>query len=739
MGGDWYRWHDYSSRVGPVTAAFRGPLVTAPAESLEIPEAAPLDAGAIDGGSREAFPVSVQANPSLAAKRATLILRAIAAKAYSVGQLSRDEIDVLRVTLKRGRRPHKNKIDVDLRSSADGARFLNRTAREFEARARQIASRLDEPTHVWKSAIDQADEELGLDTDVGVVEDSNRDNDGVLSLPARVTSGPGLAELANDEQEEVAKRHELMLLLERGVPVEWALTQAQLTGTKRWVRKLRAQYKERGFQGLIDGRRANGRSELVSKGAREELLRCYFARKGAGPKVLYDLLVLKRPFDAPSYPWVKWYIRERISAAVKLARDEGIDAWVKQAAPVSIYEPTTFSNQMWQIDHTLADIWVRVQQPDGSWAASQVWVTAILDVHSRAVMSFTASTRNPDAWTTAVAVRKAILPKANTSWKQHGMCWTIVPDHGKDFFAKSNVTMFKALGIIAAPCPAHYPNMKGEVERWFGTFQRGLLPRFPGYKGSGMKSAGAAAKQVPSLLTLSQLKDEIERWIVTVYHKRPQERVGTGPVDYSPDDLWERSAHVRMPEERELDVLLLKMDKVRTVTNVGIKLKLKTTGRLVFWHPELVQAWRTKVALRYNPEDVESVLVYHADTGQLLCEAWRMGEPNSRFTHRDIVRERKRARRGVAARLKNYMDTVERDDRDTPASWDRARAIAAGDTAGQIDSGGRHPKPVSAKSHVTKAPALDTKRRTPNSHAPAPPVRVLSLLELMERSDRIGA
>ena len=116
-----------------------------------------------------------------------------------------------------------------------------------------------------------------------------------------------------------------------------------------------------------------------------------------------------------------------------------------------------------------------------------------------------------------------------------------------------------------------------------------------------------------------------------------------------------------------------------------------------------------------------------------------MGEPNARFTHRDVVRERKRAKRGVAGRLKNYMDAVERDDRDTPASWDRARAIVNGDVAGQTSSDEKQSTLIRPKSSVAKVPALIAKRRIPNNHIQAPQARVLSLLEQMERSDRLGA
>ena len=124
--------------------------------------------------------------------------------------------------------------------------------------------------------------------------------------------------------------------------------------------------------------------------------------------------------------------------------------------------------------------------------------------------------------------------------------------------------------------------------------------------------------------------------------------------------------------------MLLKDDVLRTVRNIGIEFTLDAVKR-IYGSPLLVEYYKSKVRLAYNPEDLESVIVYDAATGKFICEAFDMGTDNPRYSIQDIKSVRSQFRRGMADRIKEYLEEVYLEDRRCTrlAEWDEARQKAA--------------------------------------------------------------
>lgn len=628
-------------------------------------------------------------------RKATTEMHAAAARALAPGKLTDEEVQQLRGLLKRGRvrpgataeqveevsalyREHTRELELCLENSG-----RNRSAAPIE-------STIENTSEIAGTSLSEAAAPLAAQMATlppGLEEDS----------PGISRQGARLDELDEAQRAQIGQYHELMLLLEGGTPVKDALQQLGLECSMSWVRKMRARYKAQGWVGLLDRRAYNHRPRSLEH-AQSITLGWYFARRGAGPKAISELVqttCTERGLTPPSYEWVKRFLHG-LPKAIRLAREQGLDAWDRQAAPIGSYPPTTYANELAEIDDLRGDIWVRVQDRSGEWTEHEVFVTAILDVHSRSILSFTVSTRVPDAWSVALALRKAVLPKSNPGWSMRGLPTTLLADNGNNFRSHAVAASVRALGIRLEFCPPRHPNSKSEIERWFRTLQQGLFAKLPGYKGAGLRSAAAARKRIPELLTLPELRREIENWIVHVYHKRAHEGI-SDELDRSPGALWEETVRLRIPDRHELDVLLLKSDKVRMVINRGIRFKLRDTRRMVFWAPALVDEWRSKVRIAYNPEDLQSILVYRADTGEFVCEAERMGGPDARYTIADIKRERRRARRGLAERLSQYAAQVEADDRKSADAWREARELtdAILNSASLEDAGAVSPDVIS--------------------------------------------
>ena len=173
----------------------------------------------------------------------------------------------------------------------------------------------------------------------------------------------------------------------------------------------------------------------------------------------------------------------------------------------------------------------------------------------------------------------------------------------------------------------------------------------------------------------TQLQRAIELWIISKYHQRTHSETNRKPLE-----LWEETVRLRMPESEEaLDNLLLKDDQIRKIRNIGITFVVNGAGG-TYWSPALVDLYGREVRLRYNPEDRESVLVYCAATGKFICEAWLMGQEDSRYKIDDVKRERNAFRRGLLTRLKEYAQEIDRNDRNSAPhlkrEWEEARKLA---------------------------------------------------------------
>lgn len=493
---------------------------------------------------------------------------------------------------------------------------------------------------------------------------------------------PKADELSDSQHETLAKNYMLVCLIKAGTPIREAIVRAGLTITESSARKLMKRYEQHKMRGIIDQRSGNGRKQiLLTSQLKKRVLAVWFARPAAGARAIWRQIVKEcqeRDVQAPGYDTIKKYLQSQ-PGAFKLFRQGryGVHEWERSFCPVVRFDLTTYSNQRWQLDNARLDIWVRVRQGD-RWVPAQVHICASMCPHSRSIPGFVLSARVPDSWTTALMLMSAIAPKENPDWKNKGLPLIVQPDRGKTFLAHAVISSLAYLGVAIDPDPPYYPNRKGKLERWFLTLDRGCLRILPGHMDAIGKRRESAERHVHLLLTVPQLRKEIERWVVTDYHQRVHSETRRKPTE-----LWEETVRLRLPESEEaLHLMLLKSDKERRVYNTGIRFNFGDSGAGevgTYWSPELADRIGERVRLRYNPEDNQSILVYSAATNEYLCEAWLMGDDDSRYTIGDIKRARNQLRRGLRERINEYRSEIEREDRQLKRQeeWDNARAVAA--------------------------------------------------------------
>jgi putative transposase len=502
--------------------------------------------------------------------------------------------------------------------------------------------------------------------------------------------------LTDRQLEAFGRNYRLVCLIESGLTTRVALNRLVeeyrgLNFSKRWAERIYKRYKEQGAAGLLDHRYQRKTDVLIfTKEVKDITLALWYARPAAGPKAIWKKVVehcSEKNLATPGYDVIKKFLKA-MPEHDKLVRAGKIKVWDKQARPVVRMNLTSYSNERWQIDHCSLPIWIREQvlvkarngvmgETRYVWIPRTVWLTLLLDAHSRAIAGFYLSKKAPDAWSTSVALRHAILRKENPAWRVKGVPAIIQPDCGKDFLSHAVAASLAYLGIILDPDPPHYPQRKGRIERFFRTLNDGCLRILPGHHAAVGVTVGAAQKHVASLLTRQQLQREIERFITTDYHVREHSETGRKPLE-----LWEETVRLRMPQSEDaLDAMLLKSDKARRVRHTGVDFHLPGKaekemrgGR--YWMPELTYHWNSKVQIRYNPEDLTSILCY-SETGEYIGEAWRLGYEDSRYHIGDIKRNRSQFRRGLLERQQEYAAEIHEYDRRAARQeeWNAAREL----------------------------------------------------------------
>lgn len=269
--------------------------------------------------------------------------------------------------------------------------------------------------------------------------------------------------------------------------------------------------------------------------------------------------------------------------------------------------PVEYSNQVWQCDHTRADILLVDRHGE---LLIRPWLTTVIDTYSRCIMGFNLGFDAPSSQVVALALRHAILPKqydANyklyADWATFGKLEYLFTDGGKDF--RSN--HLQQIGVqLGFTCHLRdRPSEGGIVERPFGTFNTEFFSTLPGYTGSNVQERPEEA-QKEACLTLRDLDRLFVAYLVNRYNRALDARMG----DQTRIERWEAGLLKQPPilEERDLDLCLMK--QTRRIIYRGGYLNFEN---LTYQSNELIAHAGETVVLRFDPKDITRILVYRRE------------------------------------------------------------------------------------------------------------------------------
>jgi putative transposase len=303
------------------------------------------------------------------------------------------------------------------------------------------------------------------------------------------------------------------------------------------------------------------------------------------------------------------------------------------------------SNDVWQIDHTKADI--LLVDEDGE-EIGRPYLTTVIDCYSRCIVGFRLGLSAPSSQVVALALRHAILPKRygaehelRSKWSAYGVPKYIYTDGGRDF-RSSHLVEWIADQLGFEMILRSHPSEGGIVERPFRTFS-GLLSEMPGYTGSNVKDRpeGAEGK---ACISLPELEKLIVGYIVDSYNQRPDARSQANPLTPKQSRIERWQMGLRMAptllKERELDICLMKATERVVYDNgylnfAGLRYKGENLGGFA----------GQRILLRFDPRDITMVLVYSRQDNleKFLARAYAVGLEAERLSLEEIKHARKKA------------------------------------------------------------------------------------------------
>lgn len=205
---------------------------------------------------------------------------------------------------------------------------------------------------------------------------------------------------------------------------------------------------------------------------------------------------------------------------------------------------------VWQIDHTLADVIIidREGRPIG-----RPWLTVVIDVCTRMMAGFYVGLEPPSAIRVATTLDLAIAPKGpwlrrhryDYDYPIEGLMKLLHSDRAKEFASPILVRALKNQGVETFLRPPGRTRFGGHIERLIGTLM-GACRLLPGATHHSPTARGDYDSKASARLTLDQLQDYFAHEILGIYHHRVHSELGVSPID-----AWRSATAGQAPEHPE--------------------------------------------------------------------------------------------------------------------------------------------------------------------------------------------
>jgi len=237
-----------------------------------------------------------------------------------------------------------------------------------------------------------------------------------------------------------------------------------------------------------------------------------------------------------------------------------------------------FPNDMWQSD-MMAGPWL--PDPDKPGKQRRAWMHAFLDDHSRLLLAGRFAFKG-DLPTLEMVFREAL--------RRHGVPKRVYYDNGGPYRSKH---MAQATAVLGSHVPIHTQPYRPEGH--------GKIEAFNRY----CRAAFVDEVRASAIVTLDDLNRAFRAWLDLKYNRRVH-----GETGETPWDRWRAGAHRVLPvdEQKLREAFLFRIQ--RTADKTGV---FRLHGTRYQTSPAHA---RKKVEVRYDPEEMDLVEVWHNDAFQ---------------------------------------------------------------------------------------------------------------------------
>jgi putative transposase len=273
---------------------------------------------------------------------------------------------------------------------------------------------------------------------------------------------------------------------------------------------------------------------------------------------------------------------------------------------------------VWQIDHTLADVIVVDQ--DGR-PIGRVWLTVVIDVCTRMIVAFYIGLEPPSAIRVATTLDLAVSDKAawlaardlEYAWPAQGLPRLMHSDRAKEFTSPALQHALLNHGVGWFLRPPGRTRYGGHIERLIGTLM-GTCRLLPGATHNSPKARGSYDSKTAARLRIDELEMYFAHQILGVYHQKSHSALGMSPLQ-----AWTEKSAGQAPNHPE-DVRTFRLDLFpglqRTIGRQGVK-----AFNEEYYSQRLGEAYiagvRTIVA-KYDPRDLSRLYVRLPGEGYIV-------------------------------------------------------------------------------------------------------------------------
>jgi putative transposase len=405
---------------------------------------------------------------------------------------------------------------------------------------------------------------------------------------------------------------------------------ADLGLASAWLYFLMKRYEQEGTWTCLiphgeKGKPRKGRLAPEVEAIMDKVIKDHYLKRGKPSKSEVALIVEQQckaaGFDAPTYNTVRDRIKKQDPRKVTAAR-YGMKAAREKHDPVlGAADEARWPLQRYQIDHTVADLFV--VDEENHLSIARPILTLIIDEFSRCVAGFHLSLRAPSTATVARVIAHALMPKdeycrrmkLESEWPICGIPDLLLSDNAVEFDSTGAQLGCRQYGLIGQFRPLGRPNFGGHIERLIGTMM-GRVRLMPGATMNSIKERGADYDpEKGAALTMAQAEQRIAMEIADRYHREEHAALGVTPLrayrfGILGDDHTPGRGYPAVPTDAGRLLLDFLPAKRLSIQDYGLQINYTRFYGSILRTMKDRQARGEKHIVRFDPDNFSRVWIY---------------------------------------------------------------------------------------------------------------------------------